>query len=56
MKNVKQKDYTAITQCGSVKYKKNHYIKATISSDSKFEDNLQKLMSCQDIQIDIEYV
>jgi hypothetical protein len=56
MNNKKQKDYTAITHCGSIKYKKSHYIKATISSDSQFEDKLEKLMSCEHTQINIEYV
>ena len=56
MKNKKQEDYTAITHCGSIKYKKSHYIKATISLDSQFEDKLEKLMSCEHTQINIEYV
>jgi hypothetical protein len=55
-KNKNKKDYTAIVQCGSIKYKKSHYIKATISSDSQFEDRLEKLMSCEHPEISIEYV
>jgi len=56
MINKTKQDYTAIVQCGSIKYKKSHYIKATISSDSQFEDKLERLMSCEHPEISIEYV
>lgn len=56
MNNNTPQEYTAVTYCSSTKYRRPHYIKAVISSDQNFEDELEQLMSCEHLESDLEYV